>query len=136
MHYRNESRRPLPHILGHHATLEQVVANLISNALKFVAGGTQPRIQIWGTESRQSARLWVADNGIGIDPIHHRRIFGVFERLHNSEAYPGTGIGLAIVAKGVARLGGTAGVESSPGQGSRFWVELPKPAEHQEAKPS
>jgi signal transduction histidine kinase len=69
-------------------------------------------------------RLWVEDNGIGVAPQHHERIFRTFERLHGLDTYPGTGIGLAIVRKGVARLGGQAGVESEPGRGSRFWVEL------------
>ena len=69
-------------------------------------------------------RLWVEDNGIGIAPEHRERIFRAFERLHGVQQYPGTGIGLAIVQKGAARLGGQAGVESEPGAGSRFWVEL------------
>ncbi|WP_016868772.1 sensor histidine kinase [Fischerella muscicola] len=69
-------------------------------------------------------RLWVADNGIGISPEHQKRIFRVFERLHGVEAYPGTGIGLAIVYKGVERMGGLVGVESQLGKGSRFWIQL------------
>ncbi|HXE58691.1 MAG TPA: ATP-binding protein, partial [Gemmatimonadales bacterium] len=68
--------------------------------------------------------LWVADNGIGIEPRYHERIFGVFERLHGGERYPGTGVGLAIVKKGVERMRGRLGLESAPGQGSRFWLEL------------
>ena len=71
-------------------------------------------------------RLWVEDNGIGIAPEHQKRIFRVFERLHGIESYPGTGIGLAIVKKGVNRMGGQVGVESQLGQGSRFWIQLRK----------
>ena len=71
-------------------------------------------------------RLWVSDNGIGIAPEHQERVFKVFERLHGIEAYPGTGIGLAIVHKGTVRMGGRCGVVSTPEAGSRFWVELPK----------
>jgi signal transduction histidine kinase/CHASE3 domain sensor protein len=71
-------------------------------------------------------RLWVEDNGIGIAPEYHERIFRVFERLHGVETYPGTGIGLAIVRKGIERMGGRVGVESKLGQGSRFWIELPQ----------
>jgi signal transduction histidine kinase len=67
----------------------------------------------------------VEDNGIGIDPTHQERVFGVFERLHQNDAYPGTGIGLAIVRKAVERMGGRVGVRSTPGEGSRFWIELP-----------
>lgn len=117
---------PLSSILGHGPTLEQVLTNLLSNAIKFMAPGVQPHIRIWSTENLETARLWVEDNGIGIAPGYLQRIFGVFERLHGSDAYPGTGIGLAIVAKGIARMGGTYGVESEPGQGSRFWIELPR----------
>ncbi|NJL70056.1 MAG: sensor histidine kinase [Microcoleus sp. SM1_3_4] len=74
----------------------------------------------------KTIRLWVEDNGIGIAPEHQKRIFRVFERLHGIESYPGTGIGLAIVCKGVERMGGRVGVESQLGQGSRFWIELRK----------
>jgi signal transduction histidine kinase len=73
---------------------------------------------------RQRVRLWIEDNGIGVAPEHHERIFGVFERLHRATDYPGTGIGLAIVRKAVERMGGRVGVESALGKGSRFWVEL------------
>jgi signal transduction histidine kinase len=73
-----------------------------------------------------TVRIWIEDNGIGIDPNHQERIFQIFERLHTS--YPGTGTGLAIVRKGVERMGGKVGVISQPGRGSRFWVELLKPA--------
>jgi len=116
---------PLPTVLGHAATLAQVVANLLANGIKFVAPGRTPELRI-GAQSRDGkVRLWVEDNGIGIDAEHHERIFHVFERLHATEAYPGTGIGLAIVRKGMERMGGRAGVESRPGEGSRFWIELP-----------
>ncbi len=74
----------------------------------------------------KTIRLWVEDNGIGIAPEHQQRIFRVFERLHGVESYPGTGIGLAIVCKGVDRMGGQVGVESQLGQGSRFWIALRK----------
>ncbi len=120
-----EVKTPLPLVLAHSPTLDQVLINLLANALKFVAPGTKPQLRIWGSLDGPNARLWIADNGIGIDPAHHQRIFGVFERLHSAEAYPGTGIGLAIVSKGMARMGGRAGVESTLGAGSRFWIELP-----------
>lgn len=69
-------------------------------------------------------RIWVEDNGIGIPPESQEKIFGIFERLHSPEQYEGTGIGLAIVARAMDRLGGSCGVESFPGNGSRFWLLL------------
>ncbi len=116
---------PLPEVIGHYATLVQMVANLLSNALKFVAPGVTPQIRIWAEAHTDSVKLFIADNGIGIDPAHQQRIFHVFERLHGIETYPGTGIGLAIVNKGVMRLGGEVGVTSALGQGSQFWITLP-----------
>jgi signal transduction histidine kinase len=112
-------------VLGHHQTLVQVVTNLLSNAVKFVGDGIPPVVRV-RTERRTSARLrlWVEDNGIGIDPAHQQRIFEVFQRLHGEEMYPGTGIGLALVKKGVERMGGQVGVESVVGKGSRFWIEM------------
>ena len=118
-------RKPLGRVLAHGLLLETLVLNLISNALKFMAPGVKPVVRIRSESLGGMVRLWVKDNGIGIDPEHHKRIFRVFERLHGIEKYPGTGIGLAMVRKGVEAFGGKAGVESSPGAGSRFWVELP-----------
>jgi signal transduction histidine kinase len=116
---------PLPAVKAHGPILAQIVENLVANALKFVSPGNVPRVTIRAEEKNGWARLWVEDNGIGIPPEYHEKIFLVFERLHGIESYPGTGIGLAIVGRGVARMGGKAGVESEPGKGSRFWVELP-----------
>ena len=116
---------PLPAVLGHRATLAQAIANLISNAIKFVAPDVMPEVRIWAESSNHKVRVWIEDNGIGIPTEHSDRIFRVFERLHGIETYPGTGIGLAIVKRGIERLGGTAGVDSKIGSGSRFWIELP-----------
>ncbi|MBZ5637694.1 MAG: PAS domain S-box protein [Acidobacteriia bacterium] len=115
---------PLPDVFAHRPTLVQIVENLIDNALKFVARGVVPRVRIRADAKERSVRLWVEDNGIGIGESHRERIFKVFERLHGVETYPGSGIGLAIVRKGAERMGGSAGVESQPGHGSAFWVEL------------
>jgi signal transduction histidine kinase len=76
-------------------------------------------------QSPKQVRIWVRDEGIGIPPEAHQKIFGIFERCVPSELYQGTGIGLAIVARAIQRMGGTCGVESEPGKGSRFWIELP-----------
>jgi signal transduction histidine kinase len=116
---------PLPAVYAHRPTLVQVLVNLLSNAVKFVPPGVEPAVRVRGESRDGRVRLWVEDNGIGIAPEHQERIFNVFERLHGGEAYPGTGIGLAIVRKGVERMGGRAGVDSEPDHGARFWIELP-----------
>jgi signal transduction histidine kinase len=117
--------RPLPDVTGHRLILAQVGTNLMTNALKFAAPGAPPRVRIRSERRGNRVRLWVEDDGIGVAPEHHDRIFQVFQRLHGPDEYPGTGIGLAIVRRAVERLGGRAGVESEEGRGSRFWVELP-----------
>lgn len=120
---------PLPVVLAHRSMLIQTMTNLVSNAIKFTVPNTQPQVNIFATHKQQNnqdwIQLWVVDNGIGIAPEHQERIFRVFERLHGAERYPGTGIGLAIVRKGLERMGGQVGVESQLGQGSRFWIALP-----------
>lgn len=114
---------PLPCVRGHEATLGQVLANLLANALKFVPEGATPEVRFGAEPRGEWVRLWMEDNGIGIAPEHCERVFRVFERLHGTR-YGGTGVGLAIVRKGAERMGGRAGVESEPGKGSRFWIEL------------
>lgn len=121
-------KRPLLPVLAHATTIEQIIANLVSNGIKFVPQGATPELEIWTEPAGEMVRLSVRDNGIGIASEHQNRIFRVFERLHAADDYPGTGIGLAIVRKGAERMGGSAGVHSEQGKGSTFWVEL-KPAE-------
>jgi signal transduction histidine kinase len=104
--------------------LEQVFMNLLTNAVKFVARDVQPHVRVWSEICQGRVRLYIKDNGIGIAPEHHERIFGVFERLHKADVYPGTGIGLAIVEKAVQRMQGQIALESAVGQGSCFRVEL------------
>lgn len=116
--------KPLPTVRAHRATVQQCLINLVNNALKFTAPGASPEIRIHAEPHDGRVRCWVEDHGIGIAPEHHERIFRVFERLHGSETYPGTGIGLAIVKKGVERMDGQVGVDSVLGQGSRFWFDL------------
>ncbi|MFN7140421.1 MAG: sensor histidine kinase, partial [Limisphaerales bacterium] len=115
---------PMFTVSAHESTLHLVITNLLSNAVKFVAPGVVPEVKVWAEERGEMIRLWVEDNGIGINAAGLAKIFGVFERLHPINVYPGTGIGLAIVKKAVERMGGSVGVESEPGKGSRFWIEL------------
>jgi PAS domain S-box-containing protein len=123
----------LGRVVANPQALTQVVANLVGNAVKFVAADVTPRLRIWAEARDGMQRLWVHDNGIGIDPAYHANIFGVFERLHGQEAYPGTGIGLAIVRRGTERMGGRVGVESRPGEGAAFWIDLPAATNGDEA---
>lgn len=118
--------RPLGKVFAHLPTFKQILTNLISNSIKFIADDP-PEIRIFTTQSTGFVRLWIQDNGIGIAPEHHEKIFGLFQRLHDNQTYPGTGIGLALVRKGAERMGGRVGVESDVGKGSRFWVDLPAP---------
>ena len=113
-------------VFAHPPTLKQVLSNLIGNALKFTAPNRSPMLRISTSRDAGLVRIWVEDNGIGIAPEHHERIFGLFHRLPDAQKYPGTGVGLALVRKGAERMNGRAGVESKSGQGSRFWIELPE----------
>ena len=116
----------LPAVTGDAVMLAQAVTNLVSNAIKFVPSGVEPTANIRTETQNGRVRLWVEDNGIGIAPDLHPKLFQVFERLVKPEEYPGTGIGLAIVRKAVERMGGEVGLESQPGLGSRFWIDLPR----------
>jgi signal transduction histidine kinase len=104
--------------------LQQVLTNLVANALKFVARGRKPEIVLRAESRAGRVRLWVEDNGIGIDPRQHEAIFEIFRRLHGARDYAGTGVGLSLVRKGMTRMGGACGVESEPGRGSRFWLDF------------
>ncbi|RMF44322.1 MAG: PAS domain S-box protein [Planctomycetota bacterium] len=119
-----------PVVRSNRRILKQVITNLVSNALKFVAPGTKPEVTISVEELPAAARISIKDNGIGIPEDYHETIFRVFERLHGIETYPGTGIGLAIVARGCVRLGCRYSVRSEPGSGSTFWIEVPKDTPH------
>jgi signal transduction histidine kinase len=111
-------------VMGHCFLLEQCLSNLINNATKFVSPGVTPKVRIRTEPRGDQVRLWIEDNGIGIDPTYHYKIFSMFERVGDLHRYEGTGIGLAIVHRAVQRMGGACGVESAPGQGSRFWIDL------------
>jgi signal transduction histidine kinase len=113
----------LPVVLGNDALLTQCFSNLLGNAVKFVAPGVRPVIHVRAETRDSTARIWVTDKGIGISRNAQEKLFGMFQKLDTQ--YEGTGIGLAIVRKVVERMGGKVGVESEPGVGSRFWVELP-----------
>lgn len=121
-----EIRLPLQPVRGHEVYLTQCITNLLDNAVKFVPPGRQPRVRIWNEALDGQLRLWFEDNGIGIPKEAQARVFEMFQRVHGETDYPGTGIGLTVVRKAVERMGGAVGVESEPGEGSRFWLQLPR----------
>jgi PAS domain S-box-containing protein len=123
-HVRVQIQPPFANAWGHLPILNQILSNLVDNALKYTQENTTPHIRIWTEEKGERVRLCVEDNGVGITPANQRRVFGLFVRLQGAEALPGTGVGLALVQKGAERMGGCVGVESKWGKGSRFWLEL------------
>lgn len=110
----------LPTLSADRGQMLQLFQNLVGNALKFRAPKRAPRIIVTATEQREHWRFKVQDNGIGIAPDARDRIFGMFQRLHTGEEFPGTGIGLAICRSIVKRHGGQIWVDSVPGEGSTF----------------
>lgn len=117
---------PLLRVLGHESSLGQALANLLTNAVKFVTPGVKPEIDVRTESTGERVRIWIQDNGIGIAPEYQERLFQVFERVPTRGTYEGTGIGLAIVRKAVEKMSGTCGVVSDGRSGSRFWIELSK----------
>jgi PAS domain S-box-containing protein len=124
-------KEPFLSVLASTVILEQVLANLLTNALKFVPRSIAPQVDIWTEPHNGMVRLCVRDNGIGIKPQYFNKLFRPFSRLVNEQDFSGTGIGLAIVSKGVERMGGGVGVESEPGKGSCFWIDLLQPPARQ-----
>ncbi|MFA4985922.1 MAG: PAS domain S-box protein [Candidatus Brocadiia bacterium] len=115
----------LPTVISDGTQLEQVFQNLLANAIKF-HGNEQPRIHVSARDERHEWVFSVKDNGIGIEKQHAARVFEIFQRLHNRQEYPGTGIGLAVCKRIVERHGGRIWFESEPGSGTTFFFTVPK----------
>jgi light-regulated signal transduction histidine kinase (bacteriophytochrome) len=106
--------------------VRQVWVNLVGNAIKYSARRPDPRVEIAGRVEGDRALYCVKDNGTGFDPRYADKLFKVFQRLHGEDDFPGTGVGLAIVQRIVARHGGRVGAEGRPGEGATFWFSLPR----------
>ncbi|MFC4638084.1 PAS domain-containing sensor histidine kinase [Deinococcus hohokamensis] len=115
-------------VLGHPTLLTQLLTNLISNGLKFHRAGETPRVIVRSEQQGGIVQVSVQDNGIGIAPEHHERVFTIFQRLHGRGDFPGNGIGLAICRKIVEHHGGRLWLDSAPDQGSIFSFTLPAAA--------
>jgi light-regulated signal transduction histidine kinase (bacteriophytochrome) len=116
----------MPVITGSHTLLKQLFQNLVGNAIKFRRESAPPVVNISATDAGEFWQFAVSDNGIGISPAYLERIFIIFQRLHTSQQFPGTGIGLAICKKIVEQQGGKIWVESKEGAGSTFYFTLRK----------
>lgn len=115
----------LPDCSGDHALLQQVWINLLSNAVKFTLPRPEARIEVLSEQRGGETIYVVKDNGVGFDPQYARRLFGVFERLHRMDEFEGTGVGLSIVHRILARHGGRIWTDSKPDVGATFYFTLP-----------
>ena len=116
---------PLPSLPVHEIHMQQLFQNLIGNAIKYRSPERPPAVHVVAERQNGHWVFAVADNGIGIEPQYQDKIFGLFKRLHTSDEYSGTGIGLAICRRIVDRYHGRIWVESEPGKGSTFRFTLP-----------
>jgi light-regulated signal transduction histidine kinase (bacteriophytochrome) len=116
---------PLHPVVGDYALLNQVFVNLISNAIKYSSKKSEPLVEIFSKKSNGEVTFTVKDNGDGFDMKYADKLFGVFQRLHTPEEFDGTGVGLAIVHRVIAKHGGKVWGTGEPGKGATFSFTLP-----------
>jgi signal transduction histidine kinase len=114
----------LPPAQGDKVLLRQVWTNLIGNAAKYSSANPQPGVEIGSIDVAGETRHFVRDNGVGFDMADADKLFGAFRRLESGKAFAGSGVGLAIVHRIIARHGGRVWAESTPGQGATFYFTL------------
>jgi len=112
--------------MGDRTMLGQIFSNLLENAMMYRRKEDPVKIVVDAESDLQTVMARVSDNGIGIAPEFHEKIFDIFQRLQNVDDFPGTGVGLATVRKSARLMGGSVWVESKPGEGSVFFVQLRK----------
>ena len=117
---------PLPQVFGDAAMLRQVVYNLVANAIKFTRSRPRARIEIGALDREDETQFYVRDNGVGFDAAYVNKLFGLFQRLHRTDEFEGTGVGLAIVQRIITRHSGRVWAEGSLEGGATFWFTLPK----------
>jgi light-regulated signal transduction histidine kinase (bacteriophytochrome) len=119
---RIELTGPWPTVHADPAVLEKVLFNLLQNAIRFVAQGVAPLARVWPERRGSRLRVWIEDNGIGIQPEFHELIFSPFETLHPRHVFGGNGMGLAVVKEGIYQMDGEVGLEAPSTGGTRFWI--------------
>ena len=115
----------LPVVQADLSTIEQVVLNLISNAVKYSSKKEHPVVKIWSEKTSENIVIYFKDNGTGFNMKNYDRLFTAFQRLHGASEFEGTGIGLALVKQIVEKHGGTVGAEGKAGEGATFYFTLP-----------
>jgi light-regulated signal transduction histidine kinase (bacteriophytochrome) len=118
-------KKALPNVFGDRALLRQVLLNLLSNAVKYSSNNQMPLVEI-GAEKKEDEVIYsIRDNGVGFDMRFYNKLFGVFQRLHTEDEFPGTGVGLAIAQRVIVRHGGRIWADSKLGEYTVFYFSLP-----------